>query len=337
MKYEIGDKIIVLHSEEDGVVVEIINDKMVMIEVKGVKFPAYMDQIDFPYFKMFTKKNQQVQQKTYVDQLKTEKNFTKLKSGEGVHINLLPVYQKDVFDDDIIEKLKLYLVNQNEEEYEFNYTLSFSGENDFEHSGTIRALTDFYLHDIPFDKAGSSPSLDFQFSLVKPNKKKAPFYERSVKLRGKQLFKKLEELRMNNLPSFSYELFIEYPDKEEEHKVELTKLSNAGYKIYDASKPRRQTTEVQSVIDLHIEKLIDNWSRMTNFEIVTMQLNHFEKHFDLALLHRQPKLIVIHGLGQGKLRDAIHERLRQKNNVKSFTNEYHPLYGFGATEIYFQY
>ena len=56
MKYEVGDKIIVLISDEEGKVVEIINEKMVMIEVRGVKFPAYMDQIDFPYFKRFSEK-----------------------------------------------------------------------------------------------------------------------------------------------------------------------------------------------------------------------------------------------------------------------------------------
>ena len=56
MKYQIGDEIIVLLSNEEGKVVDIMNEKMVMIEVRGVKFPAYMDQIDFPYFYRFTKK-----------------------------------------------------------------------------------------------------------------------------------------------------------------------------------------------------------------------------------------------------------------------------------------
>ena len=51
MKYQIGDEIIVLLSHEEGKVVDIMNENMVMIEVRGVKFPAYMDQIDFPYFK----------------------------------------------------------------------------------------------------------------------------------------------------------------------------------------------------------------------------------------------------------------------------------------------
>ena len=56
MKYQIGDTVLVLHSQEEGEVVEIINDKMVTIEVGGVRFPVYMDQIDFPYFKRFSQK-----------------------------------------------------------------------------------------------------------------------------------------------------------------------------------------------------------------------------------------------------------------------------------------
>ncbi len=56
MKYQPGDKVLVLHSNEEGEVVEIINDKMVLIEVDGIRFPVYMDQIDFPYFKRFSEK-----------------------------------------------------------------------------------------------------------------------------------------------------------------------------------------------------------------------------------------------------------------------------------------
>jgi dsDNA-specific endonuclease/ATPase MutS2 len=53
--------------------------------------------------------------------------------------------------------------------------------------------------------------------------------------------------------------------------------------------------------------------------------------------HRQPSLVVIHGLGSGKLRDEIHELLRHKKEVKTFVNQYHASYGYGATEIYLDY
>ena len=56
MKFQIGDKVLIVHSNEEGEVIDIINDKMVMVDVQGVKFPAYIDQLDFPYFKTFSEK-----------------------------------------------------------------------------------------------------------------------------------------------------------------------------------------------------------------------------------------------------------------------------------------
>ena len=57
MKFQVGDRGLVLHSNEEGEVVDFINDKMVLIDVEGIRFPVYMDQIDFPYFKRFSEKS----------------------------------------------------------------------------------------------------------------------------------------------------------------------------------------------------------------------------------------------------------------------------------------
>ena len=56
MKFEIGDIVLILHSNEEAEVVDIINDKMVMVDAGGVQFPVYKDQIDFPYLKRFMEK-----------------------------------------------------------------------------------------------------------------------------------------------------------------------------------------------------------------------------------------------------------------------------------------
>jgi hypothetical protein len=37
------------------------------------------------------------------------------------------------------------------------------------------------------------------------------------------------------------------------------------------------------------------------------------------------------------LRDEIHVILKNKKEVSSYVNQYHHLYGFGATEIFFKY
>ncbi len=337
MKFEPGDKIIVRLTEEEGKVIEIMNENMVMIEVKGVRFPAYQDQIDFPYFKMFTEKRKAEKKKVFIDNVQKEKQAPRKKEGNGMRLAFFPVFDKDVFDDDVVEKFKLYLVNQDEVAYSFTYNLMIGGQSDFQLKNSIEPLHDFYLHDVPFEDLSDSPRFDFEFHLKEPDKRKAPYCEASLKLKGKQLFKKIEEIRVKNEPSFDYILFERYPDKVEEEKLDLGRLGNSGYRLYDASKIRHHLEAPRSVVDLHIEKLTDSWKHLSNFEILSLQLKAFEKYYQLALSHYQPSLVVIHGVGEGKLRDEIHDILRLKNEVKSFVNQDHHLYGYGATEIFFQY
>ena len=339
MKYEIGDKILVLHTEEEGKVVEIINEQMVMIEVKGVKFPAYLDQIDFPYFKMFTQKRLVEKKKIFIDNIKQEKPSPKTKPSEekGVFISFLPVFDKDIFDDDVVEKFRIYVLNQTNTQFNFKYTLYFNGENNFELNNTVFPQQDFYLHDVAFDDVSDNPRFNFEFSLAVPEKRKALYYEASLKIKGKQLFKKIEELQAKNEPSFSYLLFQTYPDKVEEERVDLSKLGNAGFRLYEAGKIREHLSSPRTVVDLHIEKITDSWKHLSNFEILMLQLKEFEKFYDLAIAHYQPSLTIIHGVGAGKLKDEVHAILRSKKEVKSFINQYTAAYGYGATEIYFSY
>lgn len=337
MKYQVGDRVLLLHSNEEGEVVDIINDKMVMVDVEGVQFPVYTDQIDFPYFKRFSEqhaaeKNQAKKpHKIYIDNVKKEKPTAKYKVSDGVWLAFLPVYDKNVLDDDVIENFKLYLINQTEEAYHFVYR---ADKNNFELQNEILALSDFYLHDVTFETMNDAPKFEFEFSLVNVNKKKAPYLEQTLKIKAKTLFKKIEEMHVKNEPTFSFLLFEKYPDKTEE----IIPDYNARSKIfYDASAVQQKLEPAQSVIDLHIEKLTDNWKHLSNFEILTLQLSVFEKYYQIALAHFLPNLTVIHGIGKGKLKEEIHEILKNKKEVKSFVNQYHPNFGYGATEIFFQY
>lgn len=339
MKYQIGDIVLILHSNEEGRVVDIINDKMLMVDVKGVSFPVYMDQVDFPYFRRFTEKKlfPAKKEKQFVDDIRKEKPSQDKRTADGVWLTFLPVMDTDEFGDVVVEELKLHLINRTETPYRFVYKLHFFGKPDFELKNTIQPFEDFYLHDVDFADLNDSPSFEFDFSLLQPDKKKAEHFESSVKLKPKQLFAKIEELKEKNQATFSQRLFENYPDKVIEDTVEMGKLAAKGHKIYEASKARQHLEPARSVIDLHIEKLTDDYRRMSNYEIVSLQLKTFEKYYHLAVAHHQPSLIVIHGVGEGVLRDEIHDILRLKKEVKSFVNQYHPNFGYGATEIFFQY
>lgn len=342
MKYQVGDEILVLLSNEEGRVVEIMNDKMVMIEVRGVKFPAYMDQIDFPYFQRFTKKKivaeKKPEHKVYIDQVPKEKPTpNQIKVADGVWLSFIPKFELDDFNDEVVSVLKIHLVNKTAVAYRFTYLQQFGGRTDFELVNEVAPFHDFYLHDIPFETVNDAPSFSFDFSLAVPDKKKAPHFEANLKLKPKQVFKRIEEMKEGNEPTIAYQLFEHYPDKQEDNRLELGSLAARGYKIYDASNARQHLAPARSVIDLHIEKLADKAEKLSNLEILSIQLREFEKWYDLAVAHRQPSLIVIHGVGAGKLRDEIHELLKSRREVKHFINQYDPRFGYGATEIFFQY
>ncbi len=340
MKFQIGDKVVVLHSNDEGEVVDIINEKMVMVDVRGVKFPAYTDQLDFPYFKRFSEKKlfPAKKEKKFVDDIPHEKKKVSDKVVDGVWLTFIPVMHADEFGDDIVDELKIHLVNRTPAGYKFIYKLNYQGDTSFDLVNQIHPFEDFYLHDIPFENLNDSPVFAFEFSLTTPDKNKAEYFESSLKLKAKQVFTRIEQLREKGEATFSYKLFDTYPGRPyEEPVVDLNLLAKSGYKVYDASRARQHLEPARHEVDLHIERLTPDADSMDNFEKLTLQLKTFEKYFELALAHHLPGMIVIHGVGTGKLRDEIHEILRTRREVKSFINQYHAAYGYGATEIFFQY
>lgn len=340
MKFQIGDKVLILHSNEEGEVVDIINNKMVMVDVRGVKFPAYNDQLDFPYFKRFTEKKlfPEKQTKKFIDEVPKEKKKLVEKVIDGIWLTFIPVMDSDEFGDEIVEELKIHLVNKTETGYKFTYALTYSGiQTGFEIINQVHPFEDFYIHDIPFENFNDGPLFSFEFSLLTPDKKKAEYFETSLKLKPKQIFTRIEELKKKGEATLSYKLLDTYPDKREEMAMDIPSLSGAGFRIYEASQARQHLEPAKYEVDLHIEKLADNWKTLDNFEMLTLQLKTFEKYLDLAIAHHQHAMIAIHGIGTGKLRDEIHELLKLRKEVKTFVNQYHSAYGYGATEIYFQY
>ncbi|HEY0432555.1 MAG TPA: Smr/MutS family protein [Chitinophagaceae bacterium] len=336
MKFQIGDKVLVLHSNEEGEIIDIINQKMVLVDVRGVRFPAYIDQLDFPYFRAFSEKKPAQKQKQYIDDVQQEKKSA-ARAEDGVWLTFLPVIENDEFGDEVVTDLKIHLVNHTSMNYRFVYRLLYFGKADFELKNEVVAFQDFYLHDIPFEDLNDSPGFEFDFSLSQPVRGLAEHFEAFLRLKPRQLFDRIEKIRAKGEATFSHRLFEKYPLKVEEEIVAAGPMAGKVRGLYDASHGKRHLEPARSVVDLHIDKITDSWNGLSNHEIVTMQLNEFEKYYHLSVAHMQPSLTVIHGVGSGRLRDEIHELLKHRKEVKTFVNQYHPAYGYGATEILFQY
>jgi len=87
--------------------------------------------------------------------------------------------------------------------------------------------------------------------------------------------------------------------------------------------------------DLHIEKLVKSYKGMSNYEILTFQMETAKKHIEFAIRNRIPRIVFIHGVGDGVLKSEIDFMLGRYDNI-TFQDANYQKYGLGATEIYFK-
>ncbi len=90
-----------------------------------------------------------------------------------------------------------------------------------------------------------------------------------------------------------------------------------------------------SQIDLHAEKLIDNPKALTGQEILEHQVAIFKDKLDEAIPYGQ-KVVFIHGVGNGILREKIREELRKHPHVLCFQDAPKEQFGNGATLVKFK-
>lgn len=85
--------------------------------------------------------------------------------------------------------------------------------------------------------------------------------------------------------------------------------------------------------DLHIEKLVKNFRGMSNYDILTLQTETAKRHIDFAIKNRIPKIVFIHGVGEGILKAELDFILGRYDNV-DFRDANYQKYGLGATEVF---
>ena len=87
--------------------------------------------------------------------------------------------------------------------------------------------------------------------------------------------------------------------------------------------------------DLHIEKLVKNSRGMSNFDILTIQTETAKRHIEFSMRNRIPKIVFIHGVGEGVLKAELDFMLNRYEGI-SFQDANYQKYGLGATEVYFK-
>ena len=331
MKFSIGDRIVLNRTGEEGHVTAFIDTKMVEVEVGGTVFPVHMEDIDHPYLKWFTDKSAK-KKKSAPEQLPVERIIErKQRLAKGVYLSFMPVYKTEDMEEKV-DQLKVYVLNELPQPVKFSYDVRFGNKSEFKHEGTLHGFGNVYLHSVPYGDMNDQPR--FHWQLTDTLNDKMEVAEGILRIRPVKLFEHITQMMANSEPTFSYLLIEDFsPKKKTEPKEKFEPVLKPQFTAVTAKNIEAARYE----IDLHIEALVDDKKGLSNADIVSIQLDTLQRYLQLAIVHRQERMVVIHGLGKGKLREEVHAILKHTPEVTRFKNEWSGKYGFGATEIFFRY
>jgi len=125
------------------------------------------------------------------------------------------------------------------------------------------------------------------------------------------------------------------PDNEALQINEDDTFSKARHTVVQEKTGAKKPMDVWE-IDLHIESLLDSHLGMSNAAILSTQLNEFKNFFKRAKSNHIRKIIAIHGVGEGVLKDEIRLFLTKKDGVEFYDADFRE-YGKGATAIEINY
>ncbi|MFX0558303.1 Smr/MutS family protein [Maribacter sp. CXY002] len=86
-------------------------------------------------------------------------------------------------------------------------------------------------------------------------------------------------------------------------------------------------------VDLHINQLVRNPKGLSNYDMLNLQLETAKHQLEFAISKRLQKVVFIHGVGEGILREELNFLFEKYENIKYYDANYQK-YGLGATEVY---
>jgi dsDNA-specific endonuclease/ATPase MutS2 len=96
--------------------------------------------------------------------------------------------------------------------------------------------------------------------------------------------------------------------------------------------PKKAEDNSVAEVDLHLHELVDDERNLSDGEKLEFQLRYFERALEGAIRDGKRKLIVIHGVGEGVLREEVRRMLQYYDTVQ-FQDADMRRFGAGATEV----
>src|SRR5690349_926540 len=96
----------------------------------------------------------------------------------------------------------------------------------------------------------------------------------------------------------------------------IDKDKGRGANVVNGGRVAKQEDPYVMEIDLHLQELVDDERHLDHDEKLRYQINYFERMLNTAIREHKRKLIVIHGIGEGVLREEVRKTLQYYDGVR---------------------
>jgi len=345
MLFAVGTKVRLKHTGDTGEIRELLADGMlsVLLQSDNMEIPVYEEDLvlESEYVATYHKHAvvEGIQKKKESPGIAQKMNISVEKS-IGVQIAFDPDYDME----GMVKKYKIFLINDTKYDYLFSLNLEKRSSVPKAFNGKLDSVSIYLLDELLYDDLNESPTFTidcWQITTAGTEGKQT----QTIKLKPKQFFKKVVVAPLINRPVHLYFLFdpsvqVAVGKKEDlkSYTKENTRLApkknTQAYSRYEVHNVQ-EYANFSHEIDLHLESIKTNTRKMNSGEKLRLQIQHFDSYIAKAIRLGVPRVYIIHGVGKGRLRNEIASRLIKIPEVKTFKNEYHHKYGFGATEVIF--
>ena len=313
--FQIGDKVRMLRSSEEGVVVSIKSDIVEIETTDGFVLPVMANELtkvsekEKEYFRGHVKEKEVA----ILDKIVQSKIPRKQEIGlafEQVNDFLIRPYFINSTSNDLLFVLSL----KKKDDY-INFT-----------SGIAKKDSESRIYeDLKKDEFAQWSKWKVDIIVYAKEEKATAPRSLEIKLKGATLFKQTQKFTFSE--KVGYLNIIPFDKVVEIEKIDFKKEDQkAFYDTYDFDKTR--------VLDLHSEKLgIESETPAIIFE---EQKRLFVQAMDEAIADNVMELTLIHGVGNGHLKSFIHKQLASNDQVEWFEEAQKEKFGYGATLAHFK-
>jgi hypothetical protein len=338
----IGDKVKFLNDIGGGVVTGFINKSMVNVENQdGFEIPYPVDQLINVSDPALNKKGEVHKKKPEEKEIpaSTEDEEQKGQLLEGkdspdFYFCFVPSDETNP----LAGEIELFLLNDSNFDLLFHYSHFIDEKYKTVKQGSVLPNTKIKLESIVQGDLNELPGYCFQILC---------FREKDTALHSPvQKIFKINPVKFYKEKSFLPNAFFEshalmFQITENILDTAINKLTEDDFRKVVKTKeqkatkkePLKQKQDENIEVDLHIHELLDNPAGLSNKEILEIQLEKVEAEMRSAIQSRAKRIVFIHGVGQGVLKQEVAKLLKIKFPRYTFQDASFKEYGYGATMV----